>query len=189
MVGAVISMKLARGPITQLFTRHIYHILINIPSLNCLVTVEDEAYNKLVFWKDLSRLTFESDIWPYSKGLSIKVATDAYGFGWGEHILGGIYNIDHEHFLERETIQSSTYCELLSVIRRLQSLIELGKAELVLVQVDALNTLGIIKKGSLKLALNTLAQELFLFCLSHKIVIFVEWVPREIHAFADEISK
>ena len=57
------------------------------------------------------------------------------------------------------------------------------------VQIDAMNLLGIVNKGSPKLALNTLAGELFWFCLSHKIVLSIEWVPRESNTFTDDISK
>jgi hypothetical protein len=57
------------------------------------------------------------------------------------------------------------------------------------VQVNAMHLLGIINRRSSKLALNTLVRELFGLCLSHKIVMFAEWDPREINAFADEISK
>jgi hypothetical protein len=57
-------------------------------------------------------------------------------------------------------------------------------------KIDAMNLLGIIiNRDSTKLALNTLARGLFWFCLSHKIGMLVEWVPREIKAFVYEISK
>ena len=50
LVGTVISMKLTWGPITQLYTRDLYHILNNIVSLNCRVTVgDDEALNEPFF--------------------------------------------------------------------------------------------------------------------------------------------
>ena len=108
------------------------------------------------------------------KGLSIKVATNASYFGWGGHTLGGTSYIAHEYFSEWDAIQSSAYRELLGVIRCLQSLIEICKGKLVVIQIDAMNLLGIVNKGSPKLALNTLARELFWFCLSHKIVLSVE---------------
>jgi len=127
LVGTVISMKLAWGPITQLYTRNLYHILNNVPSLDCWVTINDEAHNELLFWRDPPRLRFESDIWPCTKGLFIKVATDASDFGWGGHTLGGTSYIAHEYFSEWEAIQSSTYHELLGVIENLQSLIEICK--------------------------------------------------------------
>jgi len=98
LVGTFISMKLAWGPITQLYTRNLYHILNNVLSINCWVTIDDEAHNELLFWKDLPRLRFEQSIWPCTKGLSIKVATDAIDFGCGGHIFGGTSYIAHEYF-------------------------------------------------------------------------------------------
>ncbi len=49
LVGTVISMKLASRPITQLYTRNIYHKLNIVPALNCWVTIDDEAYNEIRF--------------------------------------------------------------------------------------------------------------------------------------------
>jgi len=97
-------MKLAWGPITQLYTKNIYHVLNNVPSLNCWAIIDAEAYNELIFWKDLPRLRFKSDIWPCTNGLYIKVATDASNFDWGGHTLGSISHIVHEFFSEREAI-------------------------------------------------------------------------------------
>ena len=86
-MGTGISMKLDWGPITQLYTWSMYQILNNVPSLNCWVTIDDEAHSELLFWRDLPRLRFESDLWPCIKGLSIKIATDASDSGWGGHTL------------------------------------------------------------------------------------------------------
>ena len=183
-------MKLAWGLIIQLYTRNIYHILNKVPSLNCWVTIYNEAQNELLFWKDLPRLRFKSDILPCTKGLSIKVAIDAIDFGWGGHTLSGIPHVAHGYFSEWEAIQSSSFRELSGVIRCIQSLIELCKNKLVVVQVDAMNLLDIVNRGSPSLALDTLARELFWLCLPQKNTILVEWVvPREINAFADDIYK
>ena len=111
--------------------------------------------------KDLSRLRFELDIWPCIHGLSIKVATDATDFGLGGHTLSGTSHIAHEYFSEWEAIQFSTYRELLGIIRCLQSLLTICKNKLVVVQVDAINLLGIVNRGSPKLALITLARAIF----------------------------
>jgi len=104
LVGTVISMKLAWGPITQLYTRNLYHILSNVPSLNCWVTISDEAHSELLFWSELPRLRFEVDIWPCTEGVSIKVATDANDFGWGGQTLGCSSFIAHEYFSEWEAV-------------------------------------------------------------------------------------
>jgi hypothetical protein len=58
-------------------------------------------------------------------------------------------------YSEWEAIQSSTFREVLGVIRCLQFLIEICKGKLVVVQVDAMNLLVIINRGRPKLALNT----------------------------------
>ena len=54
------------------------------------------------------RLRFDSDIWPSSSGLSIKIATDASDIGWGGHTLSGVMYVAHKYFLPWEAIQSST---------------------------------------------------------------------------------
>ena len=123
LVGTIMSMKLAWGPVTQLYTRNLYPIINDVVSLNCWVPVSDEALNELLFWKDLPRLRFDSEIWPLASGISIKVATDASDIGWGGHTINGPSFIAHEYFTLWESIQSSTYRELLGVTRCLQSLI------------------------------------------------------------------
>ena len=56
-------------------------------------------------------------------------------------------------------------------------------------QLEEMNLLDIINKGSPKFSLNVLDRELFLFFLLHEIIISVKWDPRESNDFADDISK
>jgi hypothetical protein len=63
------------------------------------------------------------------------------------------------------------------------------RGKFVVLQDDAHNLLGIINRGSPRSPLDELARELFWFCLGNKIIVLVEWVPRELNSFADEISK
>ena len=116
LVGTVTSLQLAWGPITHLYTMNLYHILNNVLSPNCRITLGDKALNELHFWNDLPRPRFESDIWPSSSTLSIKVATDACDIGWGGHTLSGVTYVAHEYFSAWKAIQSSTCRELLELI-------------------------------------------------------------------------
>jgi hypothetical protein len=60
----------------------------------------------------------------------------------------------------------------------------------VVLQVNAMNLLGIINRGSPKLSLNALERKLFWLCLVHTIIIAVELIlPCQANALADEISK
>ena len=94
-----------------------------------------------------------------------------------------------EYFIWNESVESSTFRELLGVLRCLQALVHLCIGKFVVVQVDAQNLLGIINRGSGKLAINKLARDLFWFGLVNRITLSVEWVPREENAFASEVSK
>ena len=189
LVGTKISMRLAWGPVCQLYTRHLYALLNTVWSLNCWVPLSEEAVNELLFWQQLPRLGFETEIWPSQKGVSIKVATDASDFAWGGHTLGGPLIMAREYFTWEESVESSTFRELLGVLRCLQALVHLCIGKFVVVQVDAQNYLGIINRGSNKLAIKKVARDLFWFGLVNGITLSVEWVPREENAFADELSK
>ena len=189
LVGTVISMGLAWGPVTQLYSRHLYSVINAVSSLNCWVEISKEAAEELLFWQQLPRLRFEADIWPCTTGLAVRVATDASDMGWGGHAMTGLPETAHEYFSVAESLESSTYRELLAAYRCLQALVHRCEGRLVVLQVDAMNLLGIINRGSGRLALNHLARDLFWFCLRHRITLSVEWVPREENALADEISK
>ena len=189
LVGTVISMRLAWGPVTQLYTRHLYALVNAVLSLNCWVAVSEEAASELLFWQQLPRLRFEASIWPCHRGLSVRVATDASDLGWGGHTMSGPLAVAHEYFTVEERLESSTFRELLGASRCLQAMVHRCEGRLVVLQVDAMNLLGIINRGSRRLALNVLARDLFWFCLRHKITLAVEWVPREVNSVADDISK
>ena len=60
-------------------------------------------------------------------------------------------------------MESSTFRELLGVFRCLQALVHLCIGKFMVMQVDAQNLLGIINRGSNKLAINKLARDLFWF--------------------------
>jgi hypothetical protein len=94
-----------------------------------------------------------------------------------------------EYFSEEESAQSSTYRELLGVLRYLQAMVHLCEGKFVVFQVDAQNLLGVVNHGSPRLRLNDLAWELFWFVLERRIVMTVEWVPRELNTLADDLSK
>ena len=49
LTGTVISMHLSWGPVTQLYTRHLYALINSVVSLNCWVVITEEASNELSF--------------------------------------------------------------------------------------------------------------------------------------------
>ena len=125
------------------------------------MTLTEEARGKLLFWQQRPRLRFDADIWPGLKGVSIRVATDASDFAWGEHIMTEPMELAKEYFSEWEAIQSSTHRELLGVYLCMQSMVHRCEGRFVFLQVDAKNLLGIVNRWSPKLIIN----ELFWLCM------------------------
>ena len=117
------------------------------------------------------------------------MTTDANDFAWGGRTITCPLEIAREYFSEWEAIQSSAYRELLGVSRCLQAMVLVCEGRFVVLQVDAVNLLGIINRGSPKLIIDELARELCWFCFRLRITATMESVPREENAFADNISK
>ncbi len=117
------------------------------------------------------------------------MASDASDIGWGGHTMQGVVEHAHEYFSSEESVESSTFRELLGVFRCLQAMISLCRGKFVVFQVDAQNLLGIVNRGSMRLKLNALARELFWYRLEYQITMTVEWAPREENTLADELSK
>jgi len=143
----------------------------------------------LLFWQQLPRLRFETEIRPFQNGVSIKVATDAGDFTWGGRTRGEPLLMAREYYTCEESGESSTFREFLGFLRCLQALVHLRIGKFVVVQFDAQNLIGIINRGSNKLPINKLARDLFWFGLVNGITLSVEWVPREENAFVDELWK
>jgi len=53
------------------------------------------------------------------------MASDASDIGWGGHTMQRALEYAHEYFSEAESVESSTYRELLGVLMCLQSLMHL----------------------------------------------------------------
>ena len=47
LTDTVISMHLSWGPVTQLYTMHVYALINSVVSLNCWVALTEEATNEL----------------------------------------------------------------------------------------------------------------------------------------------
>ena len=86
-------------------------------SLNFWVILTEEAVNELIFWKELPLLRSEGSIWPPTKGVSIRMASDANDIGWGGHTVQGVVEHAHEYFSKEKYVESLTYRELLGVFR------------------------------------------------------------------------
>ena len=83
VTGTVLSTHLSWGPVTQLYSRHLYALINSVWSLNHWFVLTEGAVNELLFWQGLPRLRFEGPIWPPAGGVAVRMASDASDIGWG----------------------------------------------------------------------------------------------------------
>ena len=62
LVGTVVSMRFAWGTVYKLYTRHLYALIGPVCLLNCWGSFLEEAVSELLFWQQLPRLRFETEI-------------------------------------------------------------------------------------------------------------------------------
>ena len=189
ITGTLSSMLHAIGPLVRLFTRSMYHQIAAANSWHKLHPLSSEVSKDLTFW--LSNLR-------HVNGFSFKhhptttkiVFTDASQYGYGGFTVSklGKY-ICSGKFTPDETIQSSTFRELLAVKLVLQSYGHLLANQAIQVNTDNFSASRILSIGSSKIPLQGLAVDIFSYCLTHDIKLTPEWTPREQNRCADYYSK
>ena len=64
LAGTDISMKLVWVLVTQLYSKHVYVLVNSVFSLKYWVRLSEKAMGELLFWQQLPRLCFETEIRP-----------------------------------------------------------------------------------------------------------------------------
>ena len=187
--GHIISMSIALGNISRLFTRQMYKFVELRDSWDKKEFINAEVRNELNFWEK-NLLSLNGFRIKENVAISRIVYTDASDKKYGGYIAEQLGNvIARGLFTDAEIRTSSTYRELLAVNRVLQSIGFLLKNQCVQWNTDNLNVTRIIKNGSTKEHLQALAVEVFQRCLFYDVEIVPCWIPREENILADEISK
>lgn len=193
IAGRIISMSIAIGPLTKLFTRQMYKFIDNRHLLgfpwDSFRLLSREVITELTFWKfNLSA----------SNGLEFKTSpeitkvcySDASQFAYGGFIVEKLGRVIAQgNFSDLESNTSSTYRELLAVKNVLSSLAHKLKKETVQWNSDNMNVSRIINSGSTKDYLQKIAIKIYNICTKNNIRICPTWVPRDKNQIADIISK
>lgn len=188
IIGQIISMQGAIGPVVRLRTRSMYACLLSRASWNAPIIVSNEAVSEIVFWKENTAILNGRELNIIEQYSSV-VYTDASGTGYGGYVVN---LTDHEimgswNFIE--SCQSSTWRELEAVYRVLKSIVDQLKGQKVKWYTDNQNIVHIMNKGSRKVELQNISIEIANVCFLHSITLLPQWIPREQNVKADEISK
>ena len=86
VVGQIISMSRAEGPLARMFTRYLYGVIDSRQAWNSWVDLDQKAYNELAFWKANIHMVNGQSMWFAASAVRI-VYSDASGFAYGRYCV------------------------------------------------------------------------------------------------------
>ena len=187
VVGQIISMSLAIGPMVRLRTRACYDVINQRKTWSDSRLLTEEAKAELHFWKECLPLFNGQPIWFESSATRVAYS-DASSSGYGGYVVEIGPSISHGHWSPQEAAMSSTWRELRAVFAVLQSFTEKLQGHTVKWFTDNQNVVRIVQNGSKKPHLQEGAMAIFQICLQHCIKLEMEWIPRTKNELADYAS-
>ena len=123
IVGQIISMSLAIGPVSRLRTRALYLVLNSRRYWSDVLPLSCASREELLFWKSSLTAFNGQSIW-FSTGATRVVFSDASSTGYGGYCAFEIGNdIAHGQWSEYEASLSSTWRELKAVAMVLSAIV------------------------------------------------------------------
>ena len=177
IVGKIISMCLALGPITRFMTRSLYSVINAWQSWCQMVSVSPEAHLELNFWLSNLQRYNGQNIW-HSPSVVRIVYSDASNVGYGGFTVEHGPQIAHGMWTREEAQESSTWRELVGVLRVLKSLAPKLSNNRLRWFSDNQNVIRILTTGSSKPQLHVVALNVFNLCIQYQIHLEPEWIPR-----------
>ena len=188
IVGRIISMSLALGPIARLRTRNMYRLMNSRVTWYDKLVIDKEVREELFFWNSCIENFNGQKLWKSSSAVRV-IFSDASGTGYAGYTVQHGCHIAHGLWTEPEKMKSSTWRELAAVARVLEAVSSLLQNSRVKWFTDNQNVVRIIKVGSRVDELQKLALCIFRTTLSCNITLEPEWIPREDNQTADEFSR
>ena len=191
LAGQLISAKYVIGDIAQLKTRFLYKSIEQSSSWNKTFNIGDynDTVDEILFWK-FNLVKYNNKVINYSNIPFFHVHSDASNTG-----IVCVFdvrrkrNICCRNLIDLEKTFSSNWRELKAIRFSLLSSIKQFKNKCIFWYTDNFATKQIIKCGSNKAHIHSLALNIFNLTFNHNIHSEVFWVGREYNKEADEISK
>ena len=188
LVGNIMSMSIALGPVARLMTRSLYALLNSRHSWYEKLQVSPEAAEELQFWCKCFPDFNGQNIWRSPSAVRV-IYSDASDTGFGGYMVEHGPQIAHGQWSAWEAQQSSTWRELKAVSTVLQSFASSLSDERIRWFTDNQNVVRILMHGSRKPLLQAEALAVFHLCVAHHLTIEPEWIPRKDKQVADYLSR
>ncbi|KAK3086407.1 hypothetical protein FSP39_017996 [Pinctada imbricata] len=170
-------------------TRNLSVALCNRKGWDLNLDLPSECRQELEFWlKSLHSLP-NVKLTPISEIPEKIMFSDASSYAAAGFTLERNTKIVHYMWKDDEKNKSSTWRELKTIFLVLKGLGSDLSGKLVKIYTDNQNVVRIACKGSMKMELHQLSLEVLGFCVAHSIRLELAWIPRDLNAYADELSK
>ncbi|CAC5401129.1 unnamed protein product [Mytilus coruscus] len=189
VVGSIISMRFAYGPICQIFTRQLSMLIANKVFWDAKNSLPPEARDELHFWSQNIDSLSPRVISPWFRLPERIIYTDASDHAGAGILLDESSETFHCMWDDFEKAQSSTFRELKAVELLLKTMGSKLENKFVKLYSDNQNVIRIFQVGSMKSPLQCLAFSIFNTCLLFNIDLSVAWVPRLQNCTADFVSE
>ncbi len=191
LTGCISSISPVTGTLSKLQTRYLHMVINTRTGWDTVLDISRcvQCVREIDFWIDnvasISTRVFFNYTVP-----SVACFSDASEFAGAAHVyLNGQLLVAHKNWSVTERAASSTLRELSAVSFSLSSFADKLAGQVVKWFSDNQNVPRIIKAGSMKPTLQSIALEIWAACLRHQITLQPEWIPRELNTRADMLSK
>ena len=191
ITGMLASMRLALGPLARCLTHGLITFINEGQAWNARRLLTADARRDIHFWMEhISTMNG----WPIMRPrtFSAVLSCDASDSGWGAslHIIPeGTYQAAAPIPLPMRTL-SSTHRELAGILWSILHFRSLLVHRHTLIRTDNQAAAFILTKGgSRKSSLTTICLRILQVALMHNLHVSISWVPRELNAEADALSK
>ena len=188
VIGKIMYMSLAIGPVSWLMTRSMYALLNSRQYWDQPLSMTPEVKAELQFWNSQLKLINGKEIWHSPSAIRV-VYSDASATGYGGFTVEHGCHAANGAWSEEEMAQSSTWRELKAMQKVLESLLPKLKNEQVRWFSDNQNVVRILNIGSKKPHLQKEALAVFSLAAQNLICIEPEWIPRTENQQADYLSR
>lgn len=189
IAGQIISKENAIGNAVSFNTRYLYQDILSRFSWNSYIKLSLQTLGELEFWKINLRSINGKEI-KTSKELSEqKFFSDASDSGFGAYVENSEISEVVGLWTGEESMKSSTWKELETVNRCLNTIGESIRGKQVTWYTDSKNVCRILEVGSRKSYLHEIDVTIFEKLQNLQIIFDIQWLPREENIQADLLSR
>ena len=188
IIGTIQSAGGAIGNYAKLMTKYCHMCVETRWSWYGYVQLSQNVKNELQFWlkhiHDLNGQNFKVNV-----SCDIEFFSDASDYGFGGFISYGMNQNSSGCWTDSESEKSSTWRESQAVNKLLLRFACALEGHTVRWNVDNKNVVSILTGGSMKPDRQMIAVQIHETLFKYSIILFPEWIPREMNVQADILSR